>query len=298
MSEAAQTLPTPARRWSPTAALVRRYPPLVVVAMGFLVAMVLIAVFAAYLSPYDYAQQSLLRRLKPPVWLGGLPEYVLGTDQLGRDILSRLLHGIRLSLFIAFAGTALGAVFGTTLGFLAAHRRGVVEEIIVMLVDLQAAMPYLIVALAVLAFLGNSFLLFIVIVGLYGWEKYARLTRSLVLGTKDRGYALAVRSLGASPLRIYLRHLLPNIASVLIVRATINFPETVLLETSLSFLGLGVQPPQTSLGLMLGSGRQYLTTAWWIAVLPGMAIFLTTLSMSIVGDWVRDRLDPTLHPAE
>jgi peptide/nickel transport system permease protein len=147
----------------------------------------------------------------------------------------------------------------------------------------------------VLAFFGNSLTLFIIIMGINGWENYARLTRGMVLSASTHGYAVAVRSLGAKPLRIYGRHILPNIASALIVQFTLNFPSTILLETSLSFLGLGIQPPLTSLGQMLGAGRNHLILAWWIAVVPGVTIFLTTLSISIVGDWLRDRLDPTLR---
>ncbi len=134
----------------------------------------------------------------------------------------------------------------------------------------------------------------IALMGIYGWERHARITRGLALSASTHGYAVAVSTLGATPLRIYGRHILPNIASALIVNMTLNFPGTVLMETSLSFLGLGIQPPLTSLGNMLGFGRDYLTTAWWIAVLPGMTIFFATPAMSLLGDWVRDRLDPTL----
>jgi peptide/nickel transport system permease protein len=210
-------------------------------------------------------------------------------------VLSRLLYGIRVSVVVAILGTVIGAVVGTFLGFVAAHVRGLVEETIMMMVDVQAAVPFLIIALAVLAFFGNSLTLFIIIMGINGWENYARLTRGMVLSASTHGYAVAVRSLGAKPWRIYGRHILPNIASALIVQFTLNFPSTILLETSLSFLGLGIQPPLTSLGQMLGAGRNHLILAWWIAVVPGATIFLTTLSISIVGDWLRDRLDPTLR---
>jgi ABC-type dipeptide/oligopeptide/nickel transport system ATPase subunit len=157
-----------------------------------------------------------------------------------------------------------------------------------------ASLPFLLIALAVLAFFGNSFTLFIIIMGINGWENYARLTRGMVLSANTHGYAVAVRSLGAKPSSVYFRHILPNIISILIVQFTLNFPSTILLETSLSFLGLGIQPPLTSLGQMLGAGRAHLLYSWWIAVLPGALIFFTTLSISIIGDWLRDRLDPTL----
>jgi peptide/nickel transport system permease protein len=272
-----------------------KYPPLVIACIGFLCFVLFAAAFADFLAPKPYTAQDLLNRLKPPSFLGGPAQYLLGTDELGRDVLSRLLYGVRVSVVVAILGTVIGAVLGTFLGFVAAHMRGFVEEAIMMMVDVQAAVPFLIIALAVLAFFGNSLILFIIIMGINGWENYARLTRGMVLSASAHGYAVAVRSLGAKPLRIYGRHILPNIASALIVQFTLNFPSTILLETSLSFLGLGIQPPLTSLGQMLGAGRNHLILAWWIAVVPGVTIFLTTLSISIVGDWLRDRLDPTLR---
>lgn len=281
---------TPARIRRPLA-----MPPLVAAAALFLAAMLFVAVFADLLAPFAHTDQSLLNRLKPSSLAGGPSGYLLGTDHLGRDILSRLVNAIRMSLLVALVSTVLGAAVGTTLGFLAAHARGWLDDAIMAAVDFQASMPYVVVALAMLAFFGNSFLLFVLLMGLLGWERYARLARGLVMVAERQGYVLAVRSLGAGHARLYFRHILPNVLSALIVQVTLNFPEIILLETSLSFLGLGIQPPRTSLGLMLGEGRNYLMTAWWIAVLPGSVIFLTTLSMSIVGDWLRDRLDPSLR---
>nr|WP_275981997.1 ABC transporter permease [Frigidibacter sp. ROC022] len=259
-----------------------------------MLAVVLTALFAGWLSPYPPTEQDLLARLTPPVFAGGTWAHPLGTDTLGRDILSRLFHGMRVSLSLALAGTVIGAALGTLLGFLAAAIGGIFEDVVMALVDFQASLPFLIIALAVLAFLGSSLTLFVMLMGLYGWETYARLSRGMVLSAQERDHIAAIRSLGAKPLRVYLRHIFPNIAPVLIVQLTLNFPEIILAETSLSFLGLGLQPPHTSLGMMLGDGRDYLIVAWWIAVLPGMTIFLTTLSISILGDWVRDRLDPKL----
>jgi peptide/nickel transport system permease protein len=272
-----------------------RMPVLVLICALFLLGTLLVFVFADLLAPYHYAEQDLLNRLKPPVFLGGMPEHWLGTDDLGRDLLSRIIYGTRMSIFVAIAGTVIGAAIGTAVGFVAAHFRGWAEEGVMMFVDFQASIPFMIVALAVLAFFGNNFLLFVLVMGLNGWETYARLTRGMVLSAGSHGYVTSMRALGAGPLRIYGRHVLPNIASALIVQFTLNFPETILLETSMSFLGLGIQPPLTSLGLMLGSGRDYLLTAWWIAVFPGLMIFLTPLAVSILGDWLRDRLDPTLR---
>lgn len=266
--------------------------------MSWLALVVLVAIFADVISPYPYTAQSLLNRLKPPAFLGGDPAHFLGTDGLGRDVLSRLFHATRMSVVIALAGSLIGASVGTLIGFVAAHFRGWVEDAIMVLVDFQASMPFLIIVLAILAFFGNSFELFIVVIGLHGWETYARVTRGLVLQANGQNYAFAIRTLGIHPVQVYFRHILPNIMSILVVQLTLNFPDLILLETSLSFLGLGIQPPQSSLGLMLGEGRSYLATAWWMAIPAGVVIFLTTLSISLAGDWLRDKLDPTLKTTE
>jgi peptide/nickel transport system permease protein len=281
--------------WRRTRAVLADCPFFVAICIAWLVATVAIALTVELTAPYHYAQIDLRARLQPPVFLGGEWRHFLGTDELGRDVLSRLFYSIRMSLLVALLGTAIGAVAGTLLGFVAAHFRGWVDDLVMTLVDFQASMPFMIIALSVLAFFGNSLPLFIALMGLFGWERYTRLVRGMTLSAKEHGYAIAIRQLGASPWRVYGRHILPNIASVLIVNVTLNFPEHIILETGLSFLGLGVQPPLTSLGNMVGHGREYLQSAWWIAVFPGFAIVFTTLSMSIVGDWARDRLDPTLR---
>jgi peptide/nickel transport system permease protein len=237
---------------------------------------------------------NLRQRLVPPVGLGGTPAYFLGTDNLGRDILSRLLYATQISVALAFCGTVIAGIIGSVLGFIAAHFRGRIEDVILLLVDAQASLPFIVIALAVMAFFGTDLWLFIGLLGLNGWEKFARLVRGGVLSAKEMGYAFAARSLGVPPWRLYTRHILPNIGNVLIVQFTLNLPDTILLETTLSFLGFGVQPPLTSLGQMLGAGRNYLLTAPWLALLPGAVIIAVTLSISLLGDWVRDRLDPTV----
>jgi peptide/nickel transport system permease protein len=272
-----------------------RISPLVAFAMAWLAGMVLIALFSEVLRPYSITALDLRARLTPPIGFGGTLQHLLGTDELGRDVTSRLIVSIRISLMIAMGATVIAAVLGTTMGFLAAHFRGLVEQFVLMLIDFQASMPFLILALSVLAFFGNALTLFILLMGLYGWERHARIARGLAISANAQGYAAAVRQLGARPLRVYLHHVLPNIASTLIVAATLSFPEVVLLESGLSFLGLGVQPPMTSLGTMVGYGREYLTRAPWILITPSLVIVLTTLSVSLLGDWLRDRLDPTLN---
>ena len=271
-------------------------PPSILISAIWIVFMVLVAVLADVIAPYDYKHMAELDRLRPPIWMeNGNWSHMLGTDDLGRDMLSRIIFSIRISLFVALLGTFIGAVLGTTLGFVAAHFRGRVDDLIMILIDFQAALPFLILALAVLAFFENSFLLFVLVMGIYGWKRYARIARGLAMSASATGYAVAVRALGARPVRIYIRHILPNVASAIIVNMTLNFPETILVETSLSFLGLGIQPPLTSLGNMVGFGRDYLLTAWWIVVLPSFVIFVTSLAFSLLGDWLRDILDPTLR---
>ncbi len=245
-----------------------RHPPLVMIAALWLLFMIFVAVFAPLISPYDFTAIDLRARLQAPVWMeGGDWNHLFGTDDLGRDVLSRLIFSIRMSLLVAFLGTVIGAILGTALGFLAAHFRGWVDDVVMAGIDFQASLPFFIIALTFLAFFGNNLALFIGLMGIYGWERYARLTRGLTLSAMTHGYAIAVNTLGATPIRVYLRHILPNISSALIVNMTLNFPGTVILESSLSFLGIGIQPPLTSLGNMLGFGRDYLTTAWWITVL-------------------------------
>lgn len=269
----------------------RRPPLLVAIGLAWIALVLAVGLFADWLAPYRITAFDLRARLVPP----GHPSHWLGTDELGRDVLSRLLVSIRISLVIALGASIISATLGTALGFLAAHRRGFVEQAVLMLADFQASMPFLILALAVLAFFGNGLTLFVCLMGLYGWERYARISRGLAIAAGAQGYAGAVTQLGASPARVYLRHILPNIASTLIVSMTLVFPEIILLESGLSFLGLGVQPPMTSLGNMVGYGRDYITRAPWILLGPSVTIVLTTLSVSIVGDWLRDRLDPSLR---
>lgn len=269
-------------------------PLMVRLSIFWLVLMFAIALLADLISPYGYTDLNLRSRLMPPVFMGGTWAHPLGTDELGRDVLSRLFASIRISLVIAFGATIIGALIGVSLGFLAAHFRGWVEQVVLALVDFSAAIPFLVLALAILAFFGNSLLLFVCLLGLHAWERYARIARGLAISGNSQGYASAVRQIGATPARLYGRHILPNIASTLIVSMTLAFPEIILLESGLSFLGLGVQPPGTSLGNMVGFGREYISSAPWIMLAPAVVITVTTLSVSLLGDWLRDRLDPTL----
>nr|WP_245429001.1 ABC transporter permease [Phyllobacterium phragmitis] len=261
------------------------------VSIAWIVVVLLVALFADQIAPFHYTSLNLPDRLIGPFD----PQHWLGTDELGRDVLSRLVYSVRISVVVALAATVISAILGTTLGFMAAHFRGPVEHVILVLIDFQAAMPFLVLSLSVLAFFGTGLPLFIALMGLYGWERFARVARGLALSAAAQGYAGAVRQLGASPRRIYLRHILPNVLSTLIVLMTLTFPEIILMESSLSFLGLGVQPPMTSLGNMVGYGREYMTRAPWIMLAPAALIVLTTLSISLLGDWLRDGLDKGLR---
>lgn len=244
---------------------------------------------APWIAPYGLEDMDLMARLVAPFTSSA---HILGTDELGRDILTRLLYSLRLSFVLAVCGTLIGAILGTALGFLAARFGGVVDDLVNVGVDFTASLPFIILALTILAFLGTDVKVIIVIMAFYGWDRYAKLSRNLARSAYTEGYAGALEGLGLPTRRILLKHILPNIASALVVNITLNFPGMILLETSLSFLGVGVQPPMSSLGTMLGFGRDYLTTAWWIAVVPGVTIVISTLSMSVLGDWVQQKLEP------
>jgi len=265
-------------------------PPSVLLALLWVVLMAVVAMSVPYITPFDMAATDLRARLRPPVFIeGGDWRHILGTDQLGRDILSRLIFSIRTSMTIGVISTFIAALLGITLGFLAAHARGRTEQIILMLIDVQAAIPFMIVALAVLAFFGNNLVIFTILLGFFGWERIARLARGLAMSASAQGYTTAVKDLGGSPWRVYALHILPNVASSLIVAMTLNLPEVILLESGLSFLGLGIQPPLSSLGNMVGSARDFMERAPWLVLIPSLVLMLTALSVSLLGDWLRDR---------
>jgi peptide/nickel transport system permease protein len=273
-----------------------RIPPLVWVFLAVLAAFVLAAVFADVVAPHDPTRNDLLGRLKPPAFVGGgSTDHLLGTDQLGRDLLSRIIHGARVSLAIAALGTLFGAVFGALCGLAAGFARGPLDEATMLLVDAFVALPFLIIALAIVAVLGSGLPVLILLAALAGWASYTRVARGLALQARQEQYVLAARALGAGPIRLVARHVLPNVIAPLVVLATFELTAIVLLEASLSFLGFGVQPPTPAWGLMVSEGREFLHTAWWVGLFPGLAIVLVAVAVSITGDWLRDALDPTLR---
>jgi peptide/nickel transport system permease protein len=275
----------------------RRLPPLpVVLCVAWLAVVVVVAAAAPVVAPHDPIAQNLLARNLPPAWLaGGSWSHPFGTNQLGYDIFSRTLYGARPALQIAAVAAVISLVVGTTLGLLAGYFRGWVDAVIMLLVDAQLSTPFIVIAIAAVAAFGRSTLLLIVLAGLSSWMGFARTIRAQVLSLRGREFVAASRALGASDRRILARHLLPNLSSIVIVLVTVQIRTMILFESSMSFLGLGVPPPAPSWGSMIGDGRDYLLTAWWISVLPGLALVGTVLAASLIGDWLRDALDPTLR---
>ncbi|HLZ25888.1 MAG TPA: ABC transporter permease [Chloroflexota bacterium] len=256
------------------------------------VALVL-AVAAPLVAPADPNAQELTQKLRPPFWApGGSPQSPLGTDALGRDVLSRMLFGLRVSIVVALLAVLVSGVVGVTLGVVAGFYGGRTDAAIMRLVDVQLSMPVTLIAIAIIAAVGTSLANLVLVLGLSQWPLYARVVRGEALALRGRDFLIAARAVGASSSRLILRHVLPNTASSIVVVATLGVASVVVLEAGLSFLGLGVQPPQPSLGGMLSEGREYLATAWWLGVFPGLAIMLLVLGINLFGDGLRDLLDP------
>lgn len=277
----------------------KRFSPLVVCSGLILLGLVVTAVFAPQVAPHNPTRERLIDRLLPPAWAedGGW-QYVLGTDHLGRDLLSRIIYGSRVSLVVGFTAVVIGGVLGTALGVIAGFFGGPSDEIIMALADMQLAFPTILLAIAIIAVLGPSFSNLVFVIGISGWVTYARVARGQVLSLREKEFVEAIRAQGGSRLRIIWRHILPNTLAPLIVVATLDLARTIILESTLSFLALGIQPPTPSWGGMLSDGREYLLSAWWIATFPGVALMLTAVSFNRLGDWLRDRTDPRLRRAE
>jgi len=243
--------------------------------------------------PGDPNRQELADALRPPAWLeGGVREQPLGTDHLGRDILVRIVYGARTSMLVGVSAVALAAVAGALAGLFAAEWGGAVDEVLMRVADIQLSIPFILLAITVLALLGGSMRSMVLVLVLAGWVIYARVLRSELLYLREVEFVQGARALGASRLRVIFRHLLPNTAGMIVVVATLELANVIILEAALSFLGVGIGPPEVSWGTMLADGRDYLTTEWWIATLPGVAIAVTILGVNLIGDWVRDVLDP------
>jgi peptide/nickel transport system permease protein len=261
-----------------------------------LLLVVLIALSAPLIAPQDPNAGDLVFRLAPPYVFGGdNPVYPLGTDGLGRDILSRMIYGSRVSLLVGLSSVAIGGTLGVVLGLLTGYYGGRLDAIVMRLADIQLAFPFILLAIAVLAVLGQGLWNVILVLGFGGWVGYARVVRGQVLAQKQRDYVMAARTLGVPNRTIIFRHLLPNCITPAIVIATFAVAANIIAEAGLSFLGLGVNVEIPTWGSMLADGRTYLDTAWWLATFPGLAIFLVVLSINLIGDWVRDLLDPRMR---
>jgi len=266
-----------------------RHNKLVAVALVVLTLIIFSAVFADFVAPHDpYATEMSLRNSPPGTASvdGGFP-HILGTDALGRDVFSRIIFGGRISLSVGFLSVVVSGFLGFFLGLLCGYFGGKVDTVIMRLVDLQMSMPSLLIALLVLYVLGSSFLNVVLILAVTRWMVYARVTRGMMLTLREEPFVEASKGLGASPFRTIFRHMVPNLLGPIMVVATLELAIMLLTEASLSFLGLGIQPPLSSWGLMLAQGREYLTTAWWLVAMPGFAILLTTLSVNLIATWLR-----------
>lgn len=258
------------------------------------------ALLAPWLAPHDPTAFHLRNRFEPPMWaLGGSAEFLLGTDQLGRDLLSRIFFGARVSLMIGFLGVLISLVIGVALGLVAGFYGGFVDSVISRIIDTFMAIPFIVLAMSVIAVLGpqggNSILILVIVLGATGWVTFARVVRGEVMAVKELEYVEAARSLGQRQGWIMMRHVLPNVMASIIVLGTLNVASVIIAESALSFLGLGVQPPVVTWGIMLSDGRGHLATSWWLSTFPGIAITLTTLGMIMLGDWLRDVLDPRMQ---
>lgn len=254
------------------------------------------ALLAPLVAPHAPNDQSLLMRLRPPLGMDrAVPGHLLGTDELGRDILSRAIYALRLTLGLGLAGAFLGMIFGATLGLIAGLTGGIVDDLIAGLIDMQIAIPFTLIALLAVALFGGDLIVLVAVLGIAGWETFARIVRGEVIKLREQPFVEAARAAGASPLYIAQRHLLPNLVSPLVVMFTLSFSAIVLLESTLSFLGLGVRPPTATLGAMVGHGRDYMPNAPWLVIVPAALILLVTLVVQVLGDFLRDRADVRLR---
>ncbi len=260
------------------------------VGLTVLVLAVLAALFAPWLAPYNPAAVSLVDRLQSPLVSG----HVFGTDALGQDVLSRVIFGARVSLVVGFSAVAISGFIGVSLGLLSGFFGGWVDAVVMRVAEIQLAFPTIILYVAVMAVVGPGLEKLIAVIGLVGWVQYARVERAMTFSLRELEYVQAARALGASSSWIMLRHILPNTLGPLTVVASFGLASTIVIEASLSFLGLGVPPSVPSWGSMLADGRDYLRAGWWVATFPGLALTTCVLSVNLLGDWLRDELDPLL----
>ena len=271
----------------------RRWP---FIPVAIAVLLVVVAVFAELVAPHDPLEGDTYDRNEPPVWAEeGSPQFLLGTDHIGRDVLSRMIFGARVSLIVAVTVLIAGAALGTLVGLVAGYMGGLVDEALMRLVDFVFALPFIVVALVASVVWGASLELVIILLSLFTWAPFARQVRAESLQLKTMDYVALARVAGASGFRITVRHILPGVVNTVMVLSSLQVGSLILTESVLSFLGVGIPPPQPSWGSMVSEGRQYISTAWWISFFPGFAILLIVFSMNFFGDWLRDKLDPRLR---
>ena len=269
--------------------------PAALVGMFILLVVVGAAVAAPWITPHDPAKQSLIRRFTPPVWAtGGNAAYPLGTDQIGRDILSRIIHGARISLLVGVLAVVVSVLIGVTLGLVSGFIGGRIDTVLMTVVDITWYFPQLLLALAFVAALGPSLVTVILVLGFTGWERYARVVRAEVLSLREKDFIEAARAMGIGSIRILLRHVLPNTFSSIVVLSTLQVAQAILQEAALSFLGVGSGRTYPTWGQMIALGRDFVSVAWWLPTFPGLAILATVLAINLVGDRLRDALDPRI----
>ena len=272
----------------------RRYPVIPVAVL--LVVLVVPALFAEVVAPHDPIDGDLRSRLLPPAWTdGGEWSHPLGTDRQGRDILSRMIFGARTAALVSLAALAVGGAVGSVLGLVAGYFGNWWDHVIMRLVDISLSIPLILLALVLVVLFEPGAATTVAVVALLLWSRYARQVRAEVLTLKEMDFVARARVAGASNLRIIFRHILPNVLNTIIVLATLQVGNVILLEASLSFLGAGIPPPDPAWGVMVAEGRDFIVTSWWLSVIPGLAIMFTVLSMNLLGDWLRDYLDPKLR---
>ena len=252
--------------------------------------------FAGIIAPFDPYEQVLDDKLKPPLWKDANNRlHLLGTDHLGRDVLSRVIFGVRVSLLIGIIAVAISALFGIILGLIAGYYGGIFDDIIMRIADVQLAMPLVLLAISVIVVLGSNIEVLIIVIGLTQWMAYARMVRGETLSLREKDFVTSAMVVGATDLRIIMRYIFPNTLSSVMVLITLNMATVIVLEAGLSFLGLGIQPPEPSLGTMLSESKNYLNRAWWLSTFPGATIMIIILAINLFGDGLRDVLDPRLE---
>jgi peptide/nickel transport system permease protein len=261
-----------------------------------LIALILTAVFATSLSPHSPTEGNIMRKLVPPVWMErGTWEHPLGTDRFGRDMLSRIIYGSQISLVVSLLAIGVAGTLGTLIGLVSGYRGGVTDAVLMRLTDIGLSLPTILIAVVLVAVSEPSFRNVILVISLLLWPRFARQVRGETLGLKEQDFVALAVVAGRSSAWIISRHIFPNVVPTLLVICTLQVGYVILLEGSLSFLGVGVPPPNPAWGLMIADGRGFLATAWWISLFPGLAMLLTVLAINLLGDWLRDRLDPKLR---